>query len=439
MHGGPRLRAPADAAARELSGRARPGDRRPAAPDDPRRLVDALRRPDARTIWSRRRFPTISTSPSPSRASRKPTPTCAKRTRRCSRKSTWARSARRSRSSGAVTTPVPIRLTNDLRVALSTSFEIDFWGRLRRMVESARAQALATHYAKDVVTLSLAGLTDADLFRAALARRADHGDARDARDARGQSRHRAAPRRQRARIRSRSRPGAGRALGRGRTAQGPRAPAGAGGAPAGNVDRQARPQISGRRPGADSGAARPAARPAVVADRTASGHPRGRGEPGRRQRADRRRQGGVAAAHFADRILRRRKPGLELARSGPAARSGRSALRCRCRYSPRAASTPRSTRRRRGRSRRWRRTRNRSRPAFAKSPTRWSTSSRRARPRPICRPASTRRATRCACAAPLRSRLLAVPQRARCAALAQCFAARADPQSRRRSCRRRST
>ncbi len=70
----------------------------------------------------------------------------------------------RSRSSGSVTSPTPIRITNDLRVALSTSFEIDFWGRLRRMVESARAQALATYYAKDVVTLSLAGLTAQTYF-----------------------------------------------------------------------------------------------------------------------------------------------------------------------------------------------------------------------------------------------------------------------------------
>jgi len=70
----------------------------------------------------------------------------------------------RSRSSGSVTTPVPIRISNDLRVAVSTSFEIDFWGRLRRMVESARAQALSTHYAKDVVSLSLAGLTAQSYF-----------------------------------------------------------------------------------------------------------------------------------------------------------------------------------------------------------------------------------------------------------------------------------
>jgi len=72
--------------------------------------------------------------------------------------------AERSRSSGKVVSPLSIPLSNDLRVALSTSFEIDFWGRLRRLVESARAQVLATHYAKDVVTLSLAGLTTQTYF-----------------------------------------------------------------------------------------------------------------------------------------------------------------------------------------------------------------------------------------------------------------------------------
>ena len=72
--------------------------------------------------------------------------------------------AARSRSSGAVASPTQIRVSNDLRVALSTSFEIDFWGRLRRLLESARAQVLATHYAKDVVSLSLAGLTTQTYF-----------------------------------------------------------------------------------------------------------------------------------------------------------------------------------------------------------------------------------------------------------------------------------
>jgi multidrug efflux system outer membrane protein len=70
----------------------------------------------------------------------------------------------RSRSSRAVASPATIPLSNDLRVALSTSFEIDFWGRLRRLLESARAQVLATYYAKDVVTLSLAGLTTQTYF-----------------------------------------------------------------------------------------------------------------------------------------------------------------------------------------------------------------------------------------------------------------------------------
>ena len=72
--------------------------------------------------------------------------------------------AARSRSSGAVAAPQSIRVSNDFRIALSTSFEIDFWGRLRRLLESARAQVLATHYAKDVVTLSLAGLTSQTYF-----------------------------------------------------------------------------------------------------------------------------------------------------------------------------------------------------------------------------------------------------------------------------------
>lgn len=72
--------------------------------------------------------------------------------------------AARTRSSGAVASPSPVLRSNDLRVALSTSFEIDFWGRLRRLLESARAQVLATHYAKDVVTLSLAGLTSQTYF-----------------------------------------------------------------------------------------------------------------------------------------------------------------------------------------------------------------------------------------------------------------------------------
>ncbi|MDP1658051.1 MAG: efflux transporter outer membrane subunit [Methylotenera sp.] len=47
---------------------------------------------------------------------------------------------------------------NSFKVQLGTSFEIDFWGKLSRAKESARAQVLSTQYAKDTVALSLSGL-----------------------------------------------------------------------------------------------------------------------------------------------------------------------------------------------------------------------------------------------------------------------------------------
>ena len=53
---------------------------------------------------------------------------------------------------------------NDLRLVLSSSFEVDFWGKLRRASEGARAQQLGTRYAKDVVTLSIAALTTQTYF-----------------------------------------------------------------------------------------------------------------------------------------------------------------------------------------------------------------------------------------------------------------------------------
>ena len=68
----------------------------------------------------------------------------------------------RSRISSTQATPLPAGLApvrNNVRLTATTSFELDFWGRLRRGVEAVRAQALGTRYAKDVVVLSLAGLT----------------------------------------------------------------------------------------------------------------------------------------------------------------------------------------------------------------------------------------------------------------------------------------
>ena len=63
-------------------------------------------------------------------------------------------------TTAAVPTPPGVpAVRNDARLALSTSYELDFWGRLRRQAESFRAQLLTTRYAKDVVTLTLSGLT----------------------------------------------------------------------------------------------------------------------------------------------------------------------------------------------------------------------------------------------------------------------------------------
>ena len=50
----------------------------------------------------------------------------------------------------------PIR--NNYSFGLATSYEIDFWGKIRRAKESAAANALATRYAKETVALSLVGL-----------------------------------------------------------------------------------------------------------------------------------------------------------------------------------------------------------------------------------------------------------------------------------------
>ncbi len=73
----------------------------------------------------------------------------------------------RARSSTTTAVPIPAGipvLRNNLRLTASTSFELDFWGRLRRTLEAVRAQALGTRFAKDVVTLSLAGLTSQAYF-----------------------------------------------------------------------------------------------------------------------------------------------------------------------------------------------------------------------------------------------------------------------------------
>lgn len=47
---------------------------------------------------------------------------------------------------------------NNFNVKLGTTFELDFWGKLSRAKEAARASALSSRYAKDTVQLSLTGL-----------------------------------------------------------------------------------------------------------------------------------------------------------------------------------------------------------------------------------------------------------------------------------------
>jgi outer membrane protein, multidrug efflux system len=46
---------------------------------------------------------------------------------------------------------------NDLKLSLATSYELDFWGKLARSNEAARAQLLASAAARDTVRLSVAG------------------------------------------------------------------------------------------------------------------------------------------------------------------------------------------------------------------------------------------------------------------------------------------
>jgi multidrug efflux system outer membrane protein len=51
---------------------------------------------------------------------------------------------------------------SNYNVNLSTTFELDFWGKLRRAQESAKAQALASRFAKDTMDLSLKSLVTGD-------------------------------------------------------------------------------------------------------------------------------------------------------------------------------------------------------------------------------------------------------------------------------------
>lgn len=75
--------------------------------------------------------------------------------------------AARARISTATAQPVPPGIAStrsDYRVAASTAFEIDFWGRLRRGAEALEAQWLASRYALDVLGLAIAATTTQTWF-----------------------------------------------------------------------------------------------------------------------------------------------------------------------------------------------------------------------------------------------------------------------------------
>lgn len=76
--------------------------------------------------------------------------------------------ASQTRTRSSSTDAIPLgnnpAVQKKIDLTLSTSFEIDLWGKLRRATESARASALASRYAQDTLALSLAGLVSQAYF-----------------------------------------------------------------------------------------------------------------------------------------------------------------------------------------------------------------------------------------------------------------------------------
>ena len=69
---------------------------------------------------------------------------------------------------GTLTAPPPVASAplerNDARLVASTSFEIDFWGRFGRADEAARAGLLGSQIAREVVGLTIGGVTAQTYF-----------------------------------------------------------------------------------------------------------------------------------------------------------------------------------------------------------------------------------------------------------------------------------
>ena len=70
----------------------------------------------------------------------------------------------RSSTRAAPLPPGATAIRNNFQLSANTSFELDFWGRLRRLREAARAQYIGTRYARDVVALTLAAAISQTYF-----------------------------------------------------------------------------------------------------------------------------------------------------------------------------------------------------------------------------------------------------------------------------------
>lgn len=73
----------------------------------------------------------------------------------------------RTASSTATALPSPAGIPSvrtDHRAVLSTSFELDLWGKLRGATDASRARLLATRYSRDTVRLTLASATAQNYF-----------------------------------------------------------------------------------------------------------------------------------------------------------------------------------------------------------------------------------------------------------------------------------
>ncbi|WP_263770004.1 efflux transporter outer membrane subunit [Propionivibrio soli] len=72
-------------------------------------------------------------------------------------KASGSRSQISAENATPLSSAVP-RIQDSRKAGFSTSYEIDLWGKLRRADEAARAELLASRYAKDTAELSVAGL-----------------------------------------------------------------------------------------------------------------------------------------------------------------------------------------------------------------------------------------------------------------------------------------